>query len=65
MDDHSRESLAIDVLHTLYVGPCLAWVGHCVWIVIDADIWGLGANAPKDTRWQLNAQRARALLHTF
>ena len=40
-------------------------MGHCLWIVLDADIWGLGANAPKDTRWQLSIQRVRALLQTF
>ena len=61
----THDTLAIDVLHTLYLGPCLFWVGHCLWYVIDADLWGLGANASEYDRWQLNIQRARSLLQAF
>ena len=37
----SHDVLAIDILHTLSLGPALSLVGAVFWFVIDSDIWGL------------------------
>ena len=34
------KSVALDLLHTLYLGPLLAVSRHSLWLLIDAGIWG-------------------------
>lgn len=58
-------SLAVDNLHTLFLGPALVFVGHCFWLFIDSDFWGLGDTASRDNRWHANLQNLRGLLRAF
>lgn len=61
----SVENLAVDILHTVYLGPALAFVSFCLWYFIDSDLWGLGQGQSRDTRWQVNVQHLRNLLRSY
>jgi hypothetical protein len=58
----SHERLAIDLLHTLFLGPAVVLVGHCFWFLIEADAWNiLGEHSPDDRR-QMSIQQLRVQL---
>lgn len=62
----SHDILAIDILHTLYLGPTLSLVGAVFWFVVDADLWGLAqGQRSRDGRWQVNIQNLRSLLMEY
>lgn len=59
------EVLAIDILHTVYLGSALFFVGFCLWLFVDGDFWRLGENLSKDGRWQNNIQHLRTLMQEY
>lgn len=61
----THDLLAVDILHALFLGPALAFVGFVLWWYIDSDVWGLGGEQSKDTRWQLNVQQIRTKLNSY
>ena len=42
---------AIDLMHTLYLGPMLVWSMRVLWLFLDANIWG--SNSPTDYEGKL------------
>ena len=33
-------SICVDLLHSLYLGPLLAWAKHVIWLLLDNRAWG-------------------------
>lgn len=61
----TQDSLAIDILHTLFLGPALVLAGHVLWLFIDADVWGLGAGESREGRWQNNVQHLWMMIRSY
>lgn len=62
----SHDILAIDILHTLYLGPALTLVGEVFWYIVDANVWGLASSeTSKARRWQLNIQNLRNMMNEY
>ena len=57
----THERLALDLLHTLFLGPALVLVGHVFWFLIEHNVWRVGAGTAAD-RWQLSVQQLRTVL---
>lgn len=58
-------SLAIDTLHTVYLGPVVVFLSFALWLLVDSDFWGLGRNKSKDSRWQANLQHLRTQMRKY
>lgn len=61
----TMERLAVDILHTVYLGLALFFVGCVFWEIIDGHLWRLGQGLPRDGRWQANAQNLRSFLREY
>lgn len=61
----TMESLAVDILHTVYLGPALFFVGFVFWEILDGDFWRLGQGLSLDGRWRANVQNLRSLLREY
>ena len=52
-------NLAVDEMHTVHLGVCAAWVAHCLWAIVDSDVWNLGGGLPSDARHRSNSLQVR------
>jgi hypothetical protein len=54
-------SICLDLLHTLYLGPMQLWCRHVMWVLLKSSIWGL-LEASEGARLQVSVHQMRAAL---